>query len=381
MTRRYEDALEDYGKSVLSGKRKDSTIYIADPPSRQRVSNAVTVASLNDSVPDAIGNLARQPANDTILNNARRDGIEVAVVCAPNACAFCRTAASRGWSKAENRTIWSQWNGGMHGNCHCAIAPRMGKGGGIDGYSFRELREEYDAADGETSADKIRAMRRSDYEKNGDKIRAQKREAYGRNKRTLLAAKERANAKIPDFLKGNYDDFEELALSKEEHDVMRKLHSLSRDNSKEYAVISINGVLGNPYSSNIYDRVEIDFSSVTKNDHVKVFHSHTDDSPFSRKDFRLLLRPQVDEIGVVTANGDIFSTSIGSGYRPTIDEFEEIVDRIYSEVNNEIVLTEEFADSTIEERNYLATRETAYRIARHFGFTYRGGAMQDVKIR
>ena len=85
-----------------------------------------------------------------------------------------------------------------------------------------------------------------------------------------------------------------------------------------------------------------------------------------------LTRDLIDEIGVITYNNDVYTVSIGDGYRPSIDEYWEYADELRKAVDQDIL---EWPDSemwTPEQRIYMATREQFYRTCIHYGWTMRG---------
>ena len=73
--------------------------------------------------------------------------------------------------------------------------------------------------------------------------------------------------------------------------------------------------------------------------------------------------------------------SIGSS-EPIIPEKAiltiNLADGISEQVNRDMIDDPDFFDWSIEERNYMAIREQAYRIARYYGWTLEGGRI-DVK--
>ena len=133
-------------------------------------------------VPAAVARLVRQAGQDTMLQNAQRDGAEWAWVTTGDTCAFCITLASRGWQKQSKRGAKAHAEH-IHGNCDCAYVVRFNPNdSGIAGYDPAVARDKYDNADGNTSQEKINAMRRESYARHKDEINAQKREAYARRK-------------------------------------------------------------------------------------------------------------------------------------------------------------------------------------------------------
>jgi hypothetical protein len=366
----YDAIAKQQGANVPSAE-------VAQTASYTDTAKAVTYAKGigQNMIPGAVEVLVKQAGEDTTLKNAIRDGAEFAWIPSGDSCAFCLTVASNGWRRASKKTISGDHADHIHAHCDCMFTIRFDGKSGVEGYDPDKLREQYDNAEGSTWNEKVNSMRREQYKVNGDKIRAQKRAAYARNRKTLLAAKEKANAKIPDFMKKDYSDFEPLNITDDERSSLIKLYNYTKNKNIEYACIVENGIPGEPFTSGEYDRVKIDLSDI-ETEHLKLYHSHTDDSPLSRKDFYKLVNPKVDAIGNVTMNEDVFIVEIGNGYRPTEEELKEVIDRIEVEVENEIIWTDAFQNAKKSERQYMTTREVAYRIAREFKFTMRGGPLK-----
>jgi len=85
----------------------------------------------------------------------------------------------------------------------------------------------------------------------------------------------------------------------------------------------------------------------------------------------------VDKIGCITINGDIFEIEIGDGYRPDdYDEFDITVNKIYNEIGSEIVMNPDLEMNETENSYYLI-RETMFRVSRHYGWTIKGGNINE----
>ena len=124
------------------------------------------------------GRLVKQAAADTTLKNAKRDGAEWAWIPNGDTCAFCLAIASGGWKPASAAQLKGDHADHIHANCDCEFAIRFNSRTNVAGYDPETLLEEYYAADGTSSADKINSMRRMRYASNKDRINAQKRAAY-----------------------------------------------------------------------------------------------------------------------------------------------------------------------------------------------------------
>lgn len=135
-------------------------------------------------VASAVGRLVKKAGVDTMLQNAKRDGAEVAWVPNGDTCAFCITLASRGWRDAD-----SSYQEHIHSNCDCTLATRFNNQTSIKGYDPRKYEDMYYGADLDgqkaTAKNRINALRREFYAKNKEEINAQKRMNYAERKERL----------------------------------------------------------------------------------------------------------------------------------------------------------------------------------------------------
>ena len=168
-------------------------------------------------------------------------------------------------------------------------------------------------------------------------------------------------AKPPIEYDGNFDDFRPLNLSKVEADTFRVLRDSANKNGFEYGAVIENGKTGNIVTSSLPGAVKISLDEHGKG--LTVLHSHTNATPFSAKDFEWLLDGKVDKIGVIGYNNNVYMCYIGDGDRPTLTEFLATKRMLENEANNTVVALPDFFSWTMEERNYMAIREQAYRIA------------------
>lgn len=129
-------------------------------------------------VPGAVERLVKLAGQDTMLNNARRDGAEWAWVPSGDTCAFCITLASRGWQKASRKIKEGNHAQHIHANCDCAFMVRFNDKDGLKGYDPQEYLDQYHEAGG------VNGLRRKNYAENKEKINLQKREAYARRKQS-----------------------------------------------------------------------------------------------------------------------------------------------------------------------------------------------------
>lgn len=183
-------------------------------------------------------------------------------------------------------------------------------------------------------------------------------------------------ATIPPSMVGNYDDFEPLAISEIERKAFVDLYVKTKQTGFEHAIVITSDGKSKEFHSELENKVGIDLSDFDDTT-LKIYHSHTNDTLPSRTDFAKLLSDKVSEIGVVTWNGDIFTVSIDNGWLPSIDEFTEFIDTVTHEVNFSLMEEPDFYNWSINERNYMGIREQAYRIARHYEWTIRGGGLDE----
>ncbi len=169
----------------LSGKLFDPAVP-AETASYDQVAKTVQgVAKVSrnpEEMGSAVGRLVKQAGADTTLRNALRDGAEFAWVPSGDTCAFCITLASRGWQRASQKAVKGGHAEHIHSNCDCTYAIRFDSKGGVAGYDPEKYLRMYEGAEGDTSQEKINAMRRADYAEHKDEINAQKRAAYAERK-------------------------------------------------------------------------------------------------------------------------------------------------------------------------------------------------------
>lgn len=163
----------------------------ASPPSFGEIAKTVNGTKDNSEVlANAIGRLCKRTSADTLLNNALRDGAQVAWIPSGDTCAFCFTLASRGWGYVTKKTLKKGHAEHIHANCDCTYAVRFNTTDNVEGYDPEAMREEYYAESG------INGLRRKFYVQNKDKINAQKRARYANLKARETLAKMRQNGNI-----------------------------------------------------------------------------------------------------------------------------------------------------------------------------------------
>lgn len=157
----------------------------ADIPDMDEVAKAVrgTAKTENpDNVSRSIGRLVKRTGADTTLKNAIRDGAEFAWIPNGDSCAFCITLASRGWQTASAKALKNGHAEHIHSNCDCTYGVRFNGKPTYKNYDPDKYLEQYEAAEGGNSKDKINSIRRIKYQENKDRINAQKRVAYAERK-------------------------------------------------------------------------------------------------------------------------------------------------------------------------------------------------------
>jgi len=177
---------------------------------------------------------------------------------------------------------------------------------------------------------------------------------------------------IPELYRNDFSDYEELTLTKQESDAFLSLYDRAGETGKENAVVFVNGQMTEIFTSDFENRVGIPHE-LLENQNVKIFHNHTNCTTPSGADLEMLTYGNVSEIGVITANGDIYTVSVGDGERPSPEEFRAVADQIQKEIDTAMMDYPEFWEWSIPQRNYMAIREKTYRIVRHFGWTIKGG--------
>lgn len=164
----------------------EQTMYppaeLAPNPSYEDIAEAVNgtlkTSQNANTIGSAVGRLVKRTGQDTLLNNAVRDGAQWAWIPSGDTCAFCITLASRGWQRASASALKGGHAEHIHANCDCTYMIRHSDSLNVRGYDPGAYKRMYYDAPGGSSRSKINAMRRKMYQENKDVINAQKREAY-----------------------------------------------------------------------------------------------------------------------------------------------------------------------------------------------------------
>lgn len=158
----------------------------ADTPTYGDVAKAINGTLKNtqntDYLSSVVEQLVKQVGQDTIVNNALRDGAQFAWIPMSDTCAFCLALAANGWQYASEAEVKNGHAEHIHGNCDCTYAIRFNEQTNYEGYNPKIYSRFYNAADGKTAKDKINSMRRQLYAENKEEINKQKREAYALRK-------------------------------------------------------------------------------------------------------------------------------------------------------------------------------------------------------
>lgn len=199
--------------------------------------------------------------------------------------------------------------------------------------------------------------------------------------RMNVYAPKTAEAKQPDFnvgvpadVDGSFDEFQALDISKAERAALKTVHKLSNENGYEYGIIINKDGASEAFTNNNPAMVAFNIADVRPG--AAIVHSHTNVTPLSAKDFSLLLNENVESIANIAYNGDVFKASVGYGWRPSKEEFDKIVSAIRKETDSDLLNDPSFYEWSIPERNYMAIREQACRIARYFEWELEGGKLE-----
>lgn len=173
----YDQTAEAYGAAVASAEpAKTATIE----ETTRAINNVMQKSKLTKSIGNVTSKLVKQCADDTTMQNAKRDQAEFAWIPSGDGCSFCEILASNGWKKATESTAKGNHAQHVHENCKCTFAVRFSSDGGVDGYHPGIYKDQYDNAGGENWRDKLRSMDRDKYAENSDEINARKRAEYKR---------------------------------------------------------------------------------------------------------------------------------------------------------------------------------------------------------
>lgn len=169
-----------------------------------------------------------------------------------------------------------------------------------------------------------------------------------------------------------FRDCESLSLSKKDIDILIRLHELSLNDGVEHAAAIINDDVIQEFTSGFADKVYIP-EEVRNTRTVRLFHSHTIETPLSPSDLTFLIAPGIDEVCVITKNRSVFRVLVNGGIKPDEREYIEQTEGLDDIVNFEIMDHPGFIDWDIDFRNYMATMEQLFRTVRLFKWRLEGG--------
>ena len=179
---------------------------------------------------------------------------------------------------------------------------------------------------------------------------------------------------IPKEYEGNFEDFEPLTIGPEEQAALVDLRRRTSDRGIEFGQGRTSEGFTRVFTSDDPNGVQIPEDVLTAPG-LHLYHAHTNVTPLSASDFRLLTRENVESVTVITSDQSVFVASIGNGWRPTPEEFDEAVRVIGAETDQALMDVPSFFSWSLAERNYAAIRERAYRIARFFEWRLEGGKL------
>lgn len=193
----------------------------------------------------------------------------------------------------------------------------------------------------------------------------------GKVKEELLALKlDDLNVSKPKYIDKEFDDYNELRLTKEQRESFIELFENTAKNDYEYMIIYSDGKPLEMITSKLPDRVGFDLAKIEGN-RLELFHSHTNCSLLSRADLTYLSNPRVESVGNINNCGDVFIVSVGDGEKPTADEILEKYSELYQDLSKS--MRKELEPYSEQERTYLLDKETFYWLTRHFKWDVQGG--------
>lgn len=125
------------------------------------INGSMLQASSGKKLPQVADRLVKQAAADTTLKNAKRDKAQWAWIPSGDSCAFCIALASRGWQNAGKITLKGNHAEHIHANCDCNYAIKFGNSLEYSNYNPDKFKKIYDSAEGKSSAEKIKSIRKT----------------------------------------------------------------------------------------------------------------------------------------------------------------------------------------------------------------------------
>lgn len=85
----------------------------------------------------------------------------------------------------------------------------------------------------------------------------------------------------------------------------------------------------------------------------------------------------VNQIGLITSGGSIFTCSVGNGWVPSAEEFIDAKHAMRIMANENVLAMDKFQEWSYEERAIVARDEQTILIANAFSWDYRGGKADE----
>ncbi len=187
------------------------------------------------------------------------------------------------------------------------------------------------------------------------------------------AQQESGNLMPPSAYDGDFSDFEPLELTDEARKTMKELQKLGIDTGWEHgAILYPDGTISKPFSSELHGGVAFKADEIPMGS--TLLHCHTNGTPLSAGDLKLLINQNISGIINITNNGDVFHADV-NGYHPDDEEFEEFEADVRREIDKEMLERMRDEGWTYEEYVYMCIKEELFRICRQFEWTLRGGKL------
>ena len=168
------------------------------------------------------------------------------------------------------------------------------------------------------------------------------------------------------------DDYEQLDLSEADINILNALYTMSKEDGMEHGAAIVDGERICTFTSNLPNKVCIP-EEIKDVRSLRLFHSHTIDSPLSPNDLSLLTIPSANEVCVITTNRKVYRVLINGGIKPNYAEYIESTEGLDDEVNFDIMALPDFEKWDFPTRNHMAKMEQMFRTVRLFKWRLEGG--------
>ena len=172
----------------------------------------------------------------------------------------------------------------------------------------------------------------------------------------------------------DFEGYDALTLSEEEKELLKTLRRLSDTHKVEYGIAAKGSWISSYFTDHSPNSVHIP-EEIRSLDGVSLYHSHTNETLLSVQDLKLLLKPRISRIVVISSDNSVCAAFVGNGYRPDEETFQNIAYQIYMETGVASFDNPAFEKLSIRERNTWAINERSYRLARYFEWTIEGGRL------